>query len=118
MVCPQPPQGGARGPVLVSEEPEEAGREEGVRTFWVPHGADSFMKFLTPSLVECADMIPGFREKEKEAQEGKVGRSWWGPGRVCQAPTTYWEPRALEPRRGHSGLVLGGQMDPFYRVGD
>ena len=36
---------------------------------------DSFMKFLTPSLVGGADMIPDFREKEKEAQEGKVGHS-------------------------------------------
>lgn len=79
---------------------------------------DSFMKFLTPSLEGGADMILGFREKEKEAQEGKVGHSWWGSGHVCQAPTTYWEPRALEPQRAHSGLVLGGQTGPFYRVGD
>ena len=38
VMCPQPPQGGAREPVLVSEKPEEVGREEGVRAFWVPYG--------------------------------------------------------------------------------
>lgn len=107
---------------------------EGARPSWVSHGRagcwllslDPLMKSLTPSFVGDAVIIPNFTEKEKEAQKGKAGGSWWeeGPGHVCQAPQlllpTHWVPRAPRPCRGHSKQVFGinEQIGPFCRVGD
>ena len=91
------------------------GQGKGVRDPWISQGlagcwlldVDPFMKSLTPSLVGGAVIIPVFTEKEREAQKGKVGGSWWGPGCVCRAPqpapTTHREPRGPMPHRGHSG---------------